>query len=81
MKNNDYGDNMDDLLSSTSCPADSNPLLLERLRNSRVFTLSLFTVVVVLPYSDQNLMAPNLSAIADEFGLSDQVCCWACQGS
>lgn len=47
--------------------------LLSRLRSSRSFTLTLFTVVVVLLFSDQNLMAPNLSAIAKEFNFSDEV--------
>eukprot|EP00904_Undaria_pinnatifida_P005243 jgi/Undpi1/1849/HiC_scaffold_12.g05236.m1 len=56
-------------------PSVSSPngefLFLERLRSSRRFTLVLFTVVVVLLFSDQCLMSPNLSAIAAEFGFSD----------
>ncbi|CAM9778791.1 unnamed protein product [Ascophyllum nodosum] len=51
---------------------DLQPQLLERLRRSRIFTLALFTIVVVLLYADQNLMAPNLSAIAEDFGFSDE---------
>ncbi len=35
---------------------------------SRTFTLVVLTSVVVLLYADQNLLAPNLSAIAEEFG-------------
>lgn len=35
---------------------------------SRKFTLGLLTLVVVLLFADQNLLAPNLSAVAEEFG-------------
>lgn len=35
---------------------------------SRTFTLGLLTLVVVLLFADQNLLAPNLSAVAEEFG-------------
>lgn len=45
----------------------------EKQNRSKAFTLTLFTAVVVLLFSDQTLMAPNLSAIADEFGFSDEV--------
>lgn len=60
--------------SSISSKGTFSPAsLLGRLRNSRTFTLALYTVVVVLLFSDQNLMAPNMSQIADEFGLTDEV--------
>lgn len=32
-----------------------------------MFTLVILTLVVVLLFADQNLLAPNLSAIAEEF--------------
>eukprot|EP00903_Cladosiphon_okamuranus_P006010 g5930.t1 len=44
---------------------------LERLRRSRTFTLTLMTLVVVLLFADQNLLAPNLSAVAEEFGFDE----------
>eukprot|EP00752_Nemacystus_decipiens_P003485 g3218.t1 len=44
---------------------------LERLRRSRTFTLGLLTLVVVLLFADQNLLAPNLSAVAGEFGFDE----------
>lgn len=68
---------------STSGATKRSVGLLGRLRNSRTFTLGLFATVVVLLFSDQNLMAPNLSAIAKEFEFSDEVCVWCanmCQG-
>lgn len=36
-------------------------------------TLYLFIAVVLLLFADQNLMGPNISAIAADFGLTDQV--------
>jgi MFS family permease len=35
-------------------------------------TMILFSLTTILLFADQNLMGPNLSAIADEFGLSEQ---------
>lgn len=81
----DVDDNQPDAWSSTRRMRSSDGVgaggeggggefpFLARLRSSRTFTLSLFTVVVVLLFSDQNLMAPNLSAIAAEFGFDDKV--------
>ncbi|CAM9465111.1 unnamed protein product [Ascophyllum nodosum] len=46
--------------------------LLARLRGSKSFTMALLAVVLVLLYADQSLIAPNLSAVAEEFGLSDE---------
>lgn len=37
-----------------------------------MFTLALLTLVVVLLFADQNLLAPNLSAIAEEFGFDGE---------
>ncbi|CAM9521048.1 unnamed protein product [Ectocarpus sp. 12 AP-2014] len=45
---------------------------LEMLRRSSTFTLALLTLVVVLLFADQNLLAPNLSAIAEEFGFNEE---------
>lgn len=42
--------------------------MLSVLFRSRTFTLTLMTLVVVLLFADQNLLAPNLSAVAEEFG-------------
>jgi MFS family permease len=41
----------------------------ERSARDRV-TLALFTLIVALLYADQNLLAPNLTAIGTEFGFS-----------
>jgi MFS family permease len=38
----------------------------------RLVTVTLFATCVVLLFADQNLMAPNLSAIATEFGFNDE---------
>lgn len=40
-------------------------------RWSRQYTLGLLLVTTAFLYTDQNLMAPNLSAIARDFGLND----------
>lgn len=42
---------------------------------SRTWTLSLLTLVVVLLFADQNLLAPNLSAVAEEFGFDGVFWC------
>jgi hypothetical protein len=38
---------------------------------ARQYTLGLLLVTTACLYTDQNLLAPNLSAIASDFGLSD----------
>ena len=55
------------------CAKDADSVAAPQNFRSRIFTLALFTIVVVLLYADQNLMAPNLSAIAEDFGFSDEV--------
>ncbi|CAN0371677.1 unnamed protein product [Ascophyllum nodosum] len=57
-----------------SCDEEADPStgILERIRRSRIFTLALFASVTVLLYSDQSLIAPNLSAIAEDFDFSDK---------
>jgi hypothetical protein len=40
-------------------------------RWARQYTLGLLLVTTACLYTDQNLLAPNLSAIASDFGLSD----------
>lgn len=48
----------------------------------RYFAVGMFCVVAALLYADQNLMAPNLTQMADEFGFNEtvsrtfQVDCW-----
>lgn len=34
--------------------------------------VAIFTLTASLLYADQNLMAPNLTAIADEFGFNEE---------
>ena len=36
------------------------------------WTIALYSLSIIALFADQNLMAPNLSAIADEFGFSDE---------
>jgi hypothetical protein len=38
----------------------------------RNWTVALFSVTTVLLFADQNLMSPNLTAIAQEFEFSDE---------
>ena len=64
------------LISSDAIIAYSNGVdFLRALHNfsSRIITLALYASVTVLLYSDQCLVAPNLSAIAAEFDFSDEV--------
>lgn len=39
----------------------------------RVYTAALFSLLAALLYADQNLLAPNLSAAAADFGFSEAV--------
>jgi hypothetical protein len=39
--------------------------------NHRSWTIALFSITTVLLFADQNLMAPSLSEMADEFGFDD----------
>lgn len=39
----------------------------------RYYAVGLFCVVAALLYADQNLMAPNLTQMANEFGFNDVV--------
>lgn len=39
----------------------------------RYYAVGMFCVVAALLYADQNLMAPNLTQMADEFGFNDTV--------
>jgi hypothetical protein len=40
--------------------------------NKRSWTIALFSIATLLLFADQNLMAPNLSDIADEFGFNEE---------
>ena len=44
----------------------------EALFQKRQWALGLFSLTTVLLFADQNLMAPNLSEIAEEFGFDDE---------
>lgn len=41
-------------------------------RRNRQWTVFLFSLTTVLLFADQNLMSPNLTAIADEFNLDEE---------
>lgn len=43
-----------------------------RARRKRYFTVALITLTSMFLYADQNLIGPNLTAIAEEFNLSDE---------
>lgn len=51
-------------------PLDSNVNPLEHRRRRR--TVFLFSITTVLLFADQNLLSPNLTAIADEFGFTEE---------
>lgn len=38
----------------------------------RKWAVSLFSIITILLFADQNLMAPNLTAIAEDFGFNEQ---------
>lgn len=38
----------------------------------RYYMVAIFTLTASLLYADQNLMAPNLSLIAEEFGFNEE---------
>jgi Major Facilitator Superfamily len=38
----------------------------------RKWAVALFSIITILLFADQNLMAPNLTAIADDFGFNEQ---------
>ena len=40
--------------------------------DDKKYTLILFSIAMFFLFADQNLLAPNLSMIADEFGFDDQ---------
>lgn len=48
------------------------PETAEALHKKRQWALGLFSITTVLLFADQNLMAPNLSEIAEEFGFDDE---------
>ncbi len=49
-------------------PAAAHPIPLAQ----RVYMVAIFTLTAALLYADQNLMAPNLTAIAREFHFNDE---------
>lgn len=55
------------------CTIRDGTIFLSRIRESDAFTMILFTAVVMFLFSDHNLLAPNMSAVAEEFGFSDEV--------
>lgn len=44
----------------------------DKLRGRREWALALFSVTTILLFADQNLMSPNLTAIAEEFDFDDE---------
>ena len=55
--------------------AASLPIMLQEEREAikkRQWALGLFSLTTVLLFADQNLMAPNLTEIAEEFGFDDE---------
>jgi MFS family permease len=42
------------------------------LQRERRWTLTLFSITTVFLFADQNLMSPNLTAMAEDFGLDDE---------
>lgn len=40
--------------------------------NKRSWTIALFSITTLLLFADQNLMSPNLSAMAEEFGFTEE---------
>eukprot|EP00532_Pseudo-nitzschia_australis_P006990 CAMPEP_0168169396 /NCGR_PEP_ID=MMETSP0139_2-20121125/3614_1 /TAXON_ID=44445 /ORGANISM="Pseudo-nitzschia australis, Strain 10249 10 AB" /LENGTH=521 /DNA_ID=CAMNT_0008086809 /DNA_START=349 /DNA_END=1914 /DNA_ORIENTATION=- len=53
-------------------PPSSNDGDDQQERGRRRWALALFSVTTVLLFADQNLMSPNLTAIAEDFGLDDE---------
>ena len=52
-------------------PLELEPEQLNIRRTRPVYAMALFAVTTTLLYADQNLLAPNLSQVAAEFGFSD----------
>lgn len=64
---------LDDIVINTECN-DNDELVAdtdedERWRRRRIVSLYIITITIL--YADLNLVAPNLSIIADEFGMTD----------
>jgi hypothetical protein len=59
--------------NSNSNQIESNHSFKEEDNESwqRKYTLSLYAVTSILLFADQNLLAPNLSQAADEFGFNE----------
>lgn len=55
-------------IDTTSRPSESEPTLPRR----RWYAVALLTVTSAFLYADQNLLSPNLSAVAEEFGFDDR---------
>jgi len=58
--------------NSISTNASTPPLLFQRQRRQRQWAVVLLSACTILLFADQNLMAPNLSAIADFFGFDNE---------
>lgn len=62
----------DDANSSTYQIETNNSNKQEEIDSwQRKYTLSLYAITSVLLFADQNLLAPNLSQAADEFGFNE----------
>ena len=54
-------------------PTSSSSIsLLSGVKTGRVRAVALFSVCTILLFADQNLMAPNLTAIGNDFGFNDE---------
>lgn len=68
--NKDQTDDMSSGTSDSSSPNDG--AVSKEPRNwQRTYTLVLYSLTTVLLFADQNLLAPNLSAAAEEFGFDN----------
>ena len=58
-------------ISTTGQNSEIENGLLPLTQEERRWTITLYSLATVLLFADQNLLAPNLSAVADEFGFND----------
>lgn len=67
----DFRDEIQLLPSSSTVSSVSETAGLEVLANRR-WAIMLFSLATVLLFADQNLMSPNLTAMAEEYGFTDE---------
>lgn len=54
------------------CSQYSMTIRQDHLINHRSWTIALFSITTILLFADQNLMAPNLTEMAEEFGFDEE---------